>query len=249
MHYYGFRFLNTEMGRWINRDPMGERAGASLFGFASNNPPNEMDILGLVDTDDVWPKLATDLTVTLYKYYPNLPQKNMPGSGLTFINGSWSLEKQKASVEDMVKCTCHSRARSDEEAIIAHRFGLCCTISVRMAAAVNTKPDPRQTLRETIEGAYGHEQRHAVNFLNYIFRTMVPAIEKAEKDRACCPPEAEIRKFEQRMVGGFRDQIEKEYWHRNPPPAAYTPYPILGGTTGAAYGLDEPPVDWPWPAR
>jgi RHS repeat-associated protein len=48
---YGYRFYAPELGRWINRDPIEEVGGMSLYGFVKNNGLNLVDILGL----DFWP--------------------------------------------------------------------------------------------------------------------------------------------------------------------------------------------------
>lgn len=47
MVYYGFRYYSPRMGRFINRDPIGEAGGANLYGFAGNNGVNGWDVLGL----------------------------------------------------------------------------------------------------------------------------------------------------------------------------------------------------------
>ena len=44
----GYRFYAPEMGRWINRDPIGERGGLNLYAFAVNDPVARYDILGLL---------------------------------------------------------------------------------------------------------------------------------------------------------------------------------------------------------
>ena len=46
-YYYGYRYYSPELGRWINRDPMGEQGGLNLYGFVRNTPLNGIDILGL----------------------------------------------------------------------------------------------------------------------------------------------------------------------------------------------------------
>ena len=45
--YYGYRYLNTETGRWISRDPISERGGVNLMAFGLNSPPNKIDLVGL----------------------------------------------------------------------------------------------------------------------------------------------------------------------------------------------------------
>jgi len=50
--YYGLRYYNPEMGRWLNRDPIGERGGLNLYGFCGSNPVNFVDSLGLLNRPD-----------------------------------------------------------------------------------------------------------------------------------------------------------------------------------------------------
>ncbi|MCP4347822.1 MAG: RHS repeat-associated core domain-containing protein, partial [Desulfobacterales bacterium] len=51
--YYGFRFYSAELGRWINRDPMGEIGGLNLYLYVLNSPVNFIDFLNnLIQTDN-----------------------------------------------------------------------------------------------------------------------------------------------------------------------------------------------------
>jgi RHS repeat-associated protein len=45
--YYGHRYYSTSAGRWLSRDPIGERGGLNLYGFVGNSPQNSIDPLGL----------------------------------------------------------------------------------------------------------------------------------------------------------------------------------------------------------
>ncbi len=47
LHYYGYRFYDSGMGRWMNRDPMLELGGVNLFTSFRNGPFHFIDILGL----------------------------------------------------------------------------------------------------------------------------------------------------------------------------------------------------------
>ena len=44
--YYGYRYYDANVGRWINRDPIGERGGFNLYGFVYNNALFWYDVLG-----------------------------------------------------------------------------------------------------------------------------------------------------------------------------------------------------------
>ena len=45
-YYYGYRYYSPELGRWVNRDPIGEQGGENLFGFVGNEPLTRIDALG-----------------------------------------------------------------------------------------------------------------------------------------------------------------------------------------------------------
>ena len=43
----GLRYYSPELGRWVNRDPIGERGGVNLLAFTENRPVDRLDRLGL----------------------------------------------------------------------------------------------------------------------------------------------------------------------------------------------------------
>ena len=51
LYYYGYRYYSTELGRWLNRDPLEEEGALNLYLFVNNNPINSFDPLGEVDYD------------------------------------------------------------------------------------------------------------------------------------------------------------------------------------------------------
>ena len=44
--YYGFRYYSPSLGRFLNRDPIGELGGSNLYAFVENDPVNGWDYLG-----------------------------------------------------------------------------------------------------------------------------------------------------------------------------------------------------------
>jgi len=48
LYYYGFRFYEPNLQRWLSRDPIGEKGGMNLFAYALCNPVGYLDPLGLV---------------------------------------------------------------------------------------------------------------------------------------------------------------------------------------------------------
>ena len=49
--YYGHRHYLPSLGRWLNRDPLGEEGGFNLYGMVKNDPVNQVDALGLYGRD------------------------------------------------------------------------------------------------------------------------------------------------------------------------------------------------------
>ncbi len=50
--YYGFRYYSPSLGRFLNRDPIGEAGGQNLYGFVGNDPVNNWDYLGMEENED-----------------------------------------------------------------------------------------------------------------------------------------------------------------------------------------------------
>ncbi len=44
----GYRYYNPELGRWVNRDPIGERGGSNVYCAFGNRSMDHVDLLGLL---------------------------------------------------------------------------------------------------------------------------------------------------------------------------------------------------------
>jgi len=47
LYYYGYRYYQPNLQRWLNRDPIEEQGGINLYTFLNNDIVNEIDKLGL----------------------------------------------------------------------------------------------------------------------------------------------------------------------------------------------------------
>ncbi|MEW6198851.1 MAG: RHS repeat-associated core domain-containing protein [Planctomycetota bacterium] len=48
MSDFGRRYCSATLGRWINRDPIGDFGGANVYAYVGNNPTNRTDYLGMM---------------------------------------------------------------------------------------------------------------------------------------------------------------------------------------------------------
>ncbi len=90
-YYYGYRFYSPELGRWVNRDPVGEEGGGvNLYVFVTNNSIDGIDLLGLMLLSEKrrqqrkwWHYQISGLKVRV----AILNDKRERGTGIYIING------------------------------------------------------------------------------------------------------------------------------------------------------------------
>ena len=93
--YYGYRYYDVVMGRWLNRDPVEENGGVNFQVFVLCDPIDKLDVLGLKAVEiPNWfarrlPSLLGhewgDFDGTLRGFYPN----SNPGGLLNVVDGEW----------------------------------------------------------------------------------------------------------------------------------------------------------------
>ncbi|HMQ17009.1 MAG TPA: phospholipase A2 [Phycisphaerae bacterium] len=54
MGYWGYRYYDSRLGRWINHDPIGELGGLNPYAYAMNDPATHADALGRVSLAPQW---------------------------------------------------------------------------------------------------------------------------------------------------------------------------------------------------
>lgn len=72
LFFFGLRFYDPTLGRWLNPDPAGFIDGANLYVFVQNSPLNRLDLFGLISEDPFW-QVQINVPVPLI---PRLPGFN-----------------------------------------------------------------------------------------------------------------------------------------------------------------------------
>ena len=112
LSYYGFRFYDAGLQRWLNPDPLGEAGGINLFGFVSNDPLTRIDPFG--ESDENRPPVVV---------FP-------PSSGQLPLFGPPALEPNilqgVPNPLDLLGAIAANEARANQEMAqwIAHALGL-----------------------------------------------------------------------------------------------------------------------------
>ena len=98
-HYNYFRDYDASVGRYIQSDPLGLRAGPNTFGYVGGNPLINLDPTGLLN----WSYQGTSWSNNLgpgstYSPYPGGAQISLPGNvgGATGID--WSINAERECV-------------------------------------------------------------------------------------------------------------------------------------------------------
>lgn len=72
LFFFGLRFYDPTLGRWLNPDPAGFVDGANLYVFVQNSPLNRLDLFGLI-SEDPFGQVQINVPVPLI---PRLPGFN-----------------------------------------------------------------------------------------------------------------------------------------------------------------------------
>ena len=81
LYYYGYRFYDPVLHRWLNRDPIEEGGGFNLYAFCGNNGVNRWDYLGLNLVDVMF--IAQELAYkAIRQKWDTMVSKDDPGYNL-----------------------------------------------------------------------------------------------------------------------------------------------------------------------
>jgi RHS repeat-associated protein len=164
LYYYGYRYLNTEMGRWVIRDPAGLIERNNLYLGCRNSSLVRVDPLGL---EDLQPVPAV------------IPYLDPPCA----VNAKWRLSAQmgdetKANLDQIpglgkgetyfaVKCSCDLQNK------------LFCVIALRPMIFIRDGEEYKR------RGRFGHEQLHVRNLITVFGEFTTATTPCVEKYRNC----------------------------------------------------------------
>lgn len=107
LDYYGYRYYKPSLGRWLSRDPVGERGGLNLHCLLWNDPVNFVDVLGLVDWRSQGTSHVTDMgtmgSAGNVQSYPGGPQWAYEARTLAVAGTDWTIR---------VFCRCREQGGS-----------------------------------------------------------------------------------------------------------------------------------------
>ena len=76
--YYNYRYYSPELGRWLSKDPIGEKGGLNLYLMCGNDIVSSRDVLGLNTTDYNQNKTKKIDYIRQLKYYAKKAIKESP---------------------------------------------------------------------------------------------------------------------------------------------------------------------------
>lgn len=79
LHLALYRAYDADLGRWLNRDPIGEAGGINLYGYVGNDPVNKIDPFGL----EQWP---IEVCKAIVQYMASLAAKMVSNDKLGIID-------------------------------------------------------------------------------------------------------------------------------------------------------------------
>jgi RHS repeat-associated protein len=130
LYYYGYRFYQPSIGRWLNRDPLRERGGMNLYGFVGNNPVSNVDPYGL-EVQVCWasvfgfgggsPQVASHTWITTEQYPLG---RGMNRQDWSIVAVEWSDQSSKYRLyKNPGEIQCQSIPDVDEECVNSNMDG------------------------------------------------------------------------------------------------------------------------------
>ncbi len=100
LSYYGYRFYDPTLQRWLTRDPLGEAGGINLYGFVGNDPTGLLDSWGLQNARPSPPRVGF-ITSEILGELRNNDSRNRPSERSPFLEDIKDNARREAVEEQM----------------------------------------------------------------------------------------------------------------------------------------------------
>ena len=156
-----YRAYSSTMGRWISRDPIGERGGINLYGYVGNAPVLVTDPLGLCGEEDSRPWIDRVLSNLFGDRFSNKPELTAENAAKELGRDRDDALKAAQTGLDVARTGMEMATPSGEEMLAAAAVAAL----IRRAARVPIWSSTRN--KTSVENAYSHWQKHGGEFPEY----------------------------------------------------------------------------------
>jgi RHS repeat-associated protein len=112
--YYGYRWYDAGMGRWVNRDPIEEAGGTNLHSLSVNSSLNDIDVLGFAYLKVTWAEVVTTFLGHWVSPNGSKPFKKEDSERWgAWIKGSGRVELQARTLLSSIASGIINRSRSE----------------------------------------------------------------------------------------------------------------------------------------
>jgi RHS repeat-associated protein len=165
LYYYGYRFYDPNLQRWLNRDPIGENGGINLYGFVHNSPVSTVDAYGWSD-------------------YNRPPAVVFPGGGVRY--GPPRTEPNGRPSESKVGCALRAGKAAREKYLAANgtRYTHCmasCEIAKQCGRGASAAAGLAKELADLARCLL-------TNSSDYCYSAFQPSDDADNKQGRNCPP-------------------------------------------------------------
>ena len=211
-YYYGYRHYAPKLGCWLSKDPIGEKGGVNLYGFAGNDPVNRWDSLGLKirsskNVIDLWIEEIYEVEEIEYNW--GKAPKDLLGLGDADIGLTFS-------------CSCINKTSAGAD--------MSCTLTMR----------PVIRFPKGVESTRAHELRHVAVFKNvYLSSFRVLFLEYTTSGKCCNCDErsSEINNYGTELLQALSKWDSYMEYFSQPSGDKSEPYIDYGGSLGANYNI------------
>jgi len=162
LYYYGLRYYQPWIGRWINPDPAGPTATQNLYCMVSNNPVTKIDAYGAVEEE---PQATRGCFGNLFGCFQRNPAMHQPLAPSAAETSTRTQADQAAT--DTVRTSSRASSRDGYTELIPHQAG---ESDEAIPQSIDSMPVPQDPSRTSapLDGWWVEDQKIEENLSSKI---------------------------------------------------------------------------------